>query len=50
MIDYKTLFNSDPFGLKIKQKDSWYLINQKKLCSYHYKNSNYYKLISDNIF
>ena len=50
MIDYKTLFNSDPFGLEIKQKDSWYLINQKKLCLYHYKNSNYYKLISDNIF
>ena len=49
MIDYKTLYNSDPFGLEIK-KDPWYLTNQKKLCLYHYKNSNNYKLIIDNIF
>jgi len=50
MIDYKTLYNSDPFGLEIKKKDPWYLTNQKKLCLYHYKNSNNYKLIIDNIF
>ena len=50
MIDYNTLFNSDPFGLEIKKKDPWYLKNQKKLCSNHYKNTRYYKLISDNIF
>ena len=50
MIDYKTLYNSDPFGLEIKKKDPWYLTNQKKLCSHHYKNSKNYKLIIDNIF
>jgi phenylacetate-coenzyme A ligase PaaK-like adenylate-forming protein len=50
MLDYKTLYNSDPFELEIKKKDPWYLANQKKLCLYHYKNSNNYKLILDNIF
>ena len=50
MLDYKTLFNSDPFGLLKKKKTSWYLINQKKLSLYHYKYSMDYKLISDNIF
>ena len=50
MLDYKTLYNSDPFNLKIKNKDPWYLVNQKKLCSYHYKNSINYKILVDNIF
>ena len=50
MLDYKTLYNSDPFGLSIKKKNSWFLINQKKLSLYHYKYSKNYKLISDNIF
>ena len=50
MIDYKTLYNSDPFSLKIKKKNIWFLVNQKKLSLYHYKYSKNYKLISDNIF
>ena len=50
MLDYKTLYNSDPFGLPIKKKSPWFLINQKKLSLYHYKYSKNYKLISDNIF
>ena len=50
MLDYKTLYNSEPFGLSIKKKNSWFLINQKKLSLYHYKYSKNYKLISDNIF
>ena len=50
MLDYKTLYNSDPFGLTIKKKDAWYLLNQKKLSLYHYKYSKDYRLISDNIF
>ena len=50
MLDYKTLYNSDPFGLLNKKKTSWFLINQKKLSLYHYKYSKNYKLISDNIF
>ena len=50
MLDYKTLYNSDPFGLKIKKKNIWFLSNQKKLCLHHYKFSKNYKLISDNIF
>ena len=50
MLDYKTLYNSDPFGLSIKKKNSWFLINQRKLSLYHYKYSKNYKLISDNIF
>ena len=50
MLDYKTLFNSDPFGLSTQKKKSWFLINQKKLSQYHYKYSKKYKLISDNIF
>jgi len=50
MLDYKTLYNSDPFGLPIKKKNSWFLINQRKLSLYHYKYSKNYKLISDNIF
>ena len=44
MIDYKTLYNSDPFGLLKKKKTSWFLINQKKLSLYHYKYSMDYKL------
>jgi phenylacetate-coenzyme A ligase PaaK-like adenylate-forming protein len=50
MLDYKTLYNSDPFGLTIKKKDAWYLLNQKKLSLYHYRYSKDYRLISDNIF
>ena len=50
MLDYKTLYNSDPFGLSIKKKNSWFLINQRILSLYHYKYSKNYKLISDNIF
>ena len=50
MLDYKTLYNSDPFGLPKKKKNSWFLINQRKLSLYHYKYSKNYKLISDNIF
>ena len=34
----------------IKKKNSWFLINQKRLSLYHYKYSKDYKLISDNIF
>ena len=50
MLDYKTLYNSEPFSLPIEKKNSWYLRNQKKLSLYHYKYSKNYKLISDNIF
>tara|TARA_E500000178_G_scaffold356709_2_gene437712 strand:+ start:3897 stop:4961 length:1065 start_codon:yes stop_codon:yes gene_type:complete len=50
MLDYKTLYNSDPFGLTIKKKNPWFFSNLKKLSLYHYKNSRNYKLISDNIF
>ena len=50
MLDYKTLYNSDPFGFSIKKKNSWFLKNQRKLSLYHYKYSKNYKLISDNIF
>ena len=50
ILDYKTLYNSDPFGFKIKKKNIWFLANQKKLSLYHYKYSKKYKLISDNIF
>lgn len=50
MLDYKTLYNSDPFGFSIRKKKFWFLKNQKKLSQYHYKYSNYYKLISDSIF
>ena len=50
MLDYKTLYNSDPFSIKIKKKNSWFFKNIKKLCLYHYKNSPSYKLISDSIF
>jgi hypothetical protein len=50
MLDYKTLYNSDPFGLTIKKKNTWFLANQKRLSLYHYKYSKNYKLISDNIF
>ena len=50
MLDYKTLYNTDPFGLSIKKKNLWFFINLKKLSLYHYKFSKDYKLISDNIF
>ena len=50
MLDYKTLYNSDPFGLTIGKKNPWFFSNLKKLSLYHYKNSRNYKLISDNIF
>lgn len=50
MLDYKTLYNSDSFGLNLKKKNPWFLKNLKKLSLYHYKYSNKYKLISDNIF
>ncbi len=50
MIDYKKLYNLDPFSLTIKKKNKWFLANQKKLSLYHYKYSKNYKLISDNIF
>ena len=50
MLDYKKLYNSDPFSLTINKKNNWFLTNQKKLCLYHYKYSKNYKLISDNIF
>ena len=50
MLDYKTLYNSDTFGLSIKKKDQWFFTNQKKLALHHYKYSKDYKLISDNIF
>lgn len=50
MLDYKKLYKSDPFGLKIKKKDFWFLKNQKKLSMYHYKYSKNYKIIADNIF
>ena len=42
MLDYKTLYNSDPFDLSIKKKNSWFLINQRKLSLYHYKYSKNY--------
>ena len=50
MLDYKTLYNSDPFGLTIRKKNPWFLANLKKLSLYHYRYSKNYKLISDNIF
>jgi phenylacetate-coenzyme A ligase PaaK-like adenylate-forming protein len=50
MLDYKTLYNSDPFGLTIRKKNPWFLENLKRLSLYHYKYSKQYKVISDNIF
>ena len=50
MLDYKTLYNSDPFSLSIRKKNPWFFANLKKLSLYHYKYSKNYKLISDNIF
>ena len=50
MLDYKTLYNSDPFGLKTRKKNPWFFINLKKLSLHHYKLSKKYKLISDSIF
>jgi phenylacetate-coenzyme A ligase PaaK-like adenylate-forming protein len=50
MLDYKTLYNSDPFSLPIRKKNPWFFTNLKKLSLYHYKYSKNYKLISDNIF
>mgnify|MGYP003949343835 CR=1 FL=1 len=50
MLDYKTLYNSDPFSLPIRKKNPWFFANLKKLSLYHYKYSKNYKLISDNIF
>lgn len=50
MLDYKKLYNTDPFSLTIKKKNPWFLTNFKKLSLYHYKFSKNYKLISNNIF
>jgi phenylacetate-coenzyme A ligase PaaK-like adenylate-forming protein len=50
MLDYKTLYNSDPFDLTIREKNPWFLTNLKKLSLYHYKYSKKYKVISDSIF
>ena len=49
MLDYKKLYNSDPFGTPIEKK-SLVLKNFKKLTLYHYKLSEKYKLILDNLF
>lgn len=50
MLDYKTLYNSDPFNLNLRKKNPWFLKNFKKLTLYHYRYSKNFKLISDNIF
>ena len=50
MLDYKTLYNSDPFSLAINKKNSLFFSNLKKLSIYHYRYSKAYKLISDTLF
>ena len=50
MLDYKKLYNSDPFSTTIQKKNPWFLKNLKKLTMYHYKLSEKYKLILDNLF
>jgi hypothetical protein len=50
MLDYKTLFNLDPFGLTINKKNPWFLTNLKRLSLYHYRYSKKYKVILDSIF
>lgn len=50
MIDYNKLFNSNPFGLSKKNKNSWFFLNHKKLSLYHYKYSIDYKKITNTMF
>ena len=50
MLDYKKLYNSDPFSTTIQKKNPWFLKNLKQLTLYHYKLSEKYKLILDNLF
>ena len=50
MLDYKTLYNSDPFSLETRKKNPWFFSNLKKLSQHHYRYSKKYKIISDNIF
>ena len=50
MIDYKTLFHSEPFDKKIKKNEKWFLNNQKKLSIYHSENSIFYNKLSKSLF
>ena len=50
MLNYKKLFDLNPFSLTIKNKNKLFFFNLKKLSQFHYKHSNEYKLISNNLF
>ncbi len=50
MINYKEIFEIDPFSLTRNQKDKWYLKNIKKLTNYHIKKSKDYKKICNQLF
>ena len=50
MLNYKKIFSIDPFSMPQSIKNKWYLENQKKLSSYHYKNCKEYREISNSLF
>ena len=49
-IDYKELFEIDPFSVTQKKKDEWFFNNIKKLSNHHYKYCDAYKDITNKIF
>ena len=50
MINYKEIFEMEPFSLSKNQKDKWYLENLKKLTHFHVQKSKEYKKICDQLF
>ena len=49
-IDYKELFDFEPFSINQKIKDKWFFENIKKLSNHHYIYCNEYKKITNRIF
>ena len=49
-IDYKELFDFEPFSINQKVKDKWFFKNIKKLSNHHYINCDEYKKITNKIF
>ena len=50
MLNYKNIFNINPFSMAKSQKDKWYLENQKKLSKHHFNNCYEYKNIATSLF
>ncbi len=50
MLNYNLLFKLDPFNMVKKEKDLLFFKNILKLSKFHYKNSNDYKILTDNLF